>query len=340
MKSSVNPSIKLSVLDQSPIRSGSNAYSSLQETIELARQCDELGYYRYWVAEHHASDALAGCSPEVLLGRLGSETRSIRIGSGGVMLPHYSPYKVAENFKILQTLYPGRIDLGVGRAPGTDPFTARAIRYGSRVGPEHFPNMVADLQALLNDTDPVTPGMEQARAYPTVEHIPELWMLGSSEDSAMLAAVAGLPYNFAYFINPQITPDIFQIYRDRFKPGPNLQQPHTCLAVFAICAETENEALRLSKSRDLWFIRLLRGNPGPFPSVEEAETYPYAAAELQAIEDNRDKRAVGTPSQVKAKLLRLAEQFDVDELMLITITHDIEARRRSYELIAREWEMS
>jgi len=151
--------INLSVLDQSPIRSGSNAHEALNDTLSLARLCDELGYYRYWVAEHHASDALAGCSPEVLLGRLGAETSRIRIGSGGVMLPHYSPYKVAENFKLLQALYPGRVDLGIGRAPGTDPFTAAALRYGSQVGPQHFPQMVADLQALINDTDPVTAGM-------------------------------------------------------------------------------------------------------------------------------------------------------------------------------------
>jgi luciferase family oxidoreductase group 1 len=329
--------IKLSVLDQSPIRSGSTAYASLQETIELARLCDRLGYYRYWVAEHHASDALAGCSPEVLLGRLGAETETIRIGSGGVMLPHYSPYKVAENFKLLQTLYPGRIDLGVGRAPGTDPFTSAAIRYGSRVGAEHFPNMVDDLQALLNDTDPPTPGMENARAFPKVDTPPELWMLGSSDDSALFAGRAGLPYNFAYFINPNITPAIFELYKKHFTATDNLKTPHTALTIFTICAETEEEALRLSRSRDLWYIRLLRGNPGPFPSVEEAINYPYADSELRVINENQGKRAVGTPKQVKEKLLNLAEQFAADELMLISITHDPEARRRSYELLAAEW---
>lgn len=332
--------MKLSVLDQSPIRSGGSAYESLQETLALAKRCDELGFSRYWLAEHHASDALAGCSPEVLLGRLGAETRNIRIGSGGIMLPHYSPYKVAENFKILQTLYPDRVDLGVGRAPGTDPFTSAAIRYGSRVGPEHFPNMVADLQALLNDTDPPTPGMEQARAFPKVETPPEMWMLGSSEDSATFAGVAGLPYNFAYFINPNISPDIFAEYRRRFKPGPNLEQPHTSLTVFVICADTEEEAQRLSRSRDLWYVRLLRGNPGPFPTVEEATDYPYAKAELHAIEESRGKRIIGTPAQVRERLQNLAEQFSADELMLLTITHDIEARRRSYELVAKEWGLS
>ncbi|MFK7864216.1 MAG: LLM class flavin-dependent oxidoreductase [Pseudohongiellaceae bacterium] len=334
----MNNSVKLSVLDQSPIRAGSDPYSALQETINLARLTDKLGYHRYWVAEHHASDALAGCSPEVLLGRLGAETDKIRIGSGGIMLPHYSPYKVAENFKLLQTLYPSRVDLGIGRAPGTDPFTAAAIRYGSRVGPEHFPGMVADLQALINDQDPVTPGMENARAFPKVSVPPELWMLGSSEDSCGLAAAMGLPYNFAYFINPNIRPDIFDQYRRQFRPGPNLAMPHSCLAVFAICADTEEEALRLSSSRDLWYIRLLRGSPGPFPSVEEALAYDgYSQGELQAIEQSRTKRVVGTPEQVSNHLQELVSKFELDEIMLITITHDVDARKRSYELIAETW---
>jgi len=331
--------MKLSVLDQSPIRSGSTAYSALQETLALARRCDELGYHRYWLAEHHASDALAGCAPEVLLGRLGAETGRIRIGSGGVMLPHYSPYKVAENFKLLATLYPGRIDLGVGRAPGTDPFTAAALRYGSTVGPQHFPQMVADLQALINDSEPPTRGMEGARAFPLVDQPPELWMLGSSEDSAGFAAEAGLPYSFAYFINPSIRPDIFELYRQRFKPGPGLDQPHTSLCVFTICAETEEEAWRLSRSRDLWFVRLLQGAPGPVPTVEEATDYPYADSERRVIEASRHKRAVGTPTQVREKLTALDEEFGADELMILTITHDPAARARSYELLAAEFDL-
>ncbi len=329
--------VGLSVLDQSPVRAGSNAKATLEETIQLARLCDELGYKRYWVAEHHASDALAGCSPEVLLGRLGAETKNIRIGSGGVMLPHYSPYKVAENFKLLQTLYPNRLDLGVGRAPGTDPFTARAIRYGSSVGPEHFPNMIADLQALLNDQDPITPGMEKARAFPKVDIPPEMWMLGSSEDSAHFAALAGLPYSFAYFINPDVQPEQFETYKALFKPSLQLSQPYCCLSVFMVCAETEEEAWFLSSSRDLWFLRLLNGNPGPIPTPEEASNYPYSEGEKALIAKNRKKRAVGTPQQVKQKLLSLVEEFGVDELMLVSITHDPAARAHSYRLLAEEW---
>ncbi len=331
------PPIPLSVLDQSPIRSGSNAGEALQETLELVRLCDRLGYRRYWVAEHHASDALAGCAPEVLLGRLGAESSHIRIGSGGIMLPHYSPYKVAENFKLLEALYPGRVDLGVGRAPGTDPFTAAAIRYGSRVGPEHFPAMVRDLQALLHDRSPPTPGLEQARAYPRVETAPEMWMLGSSEDSAVLAGKTGLPYNFALFINPEMPHDIFATYRDGFQSSDELAAPRCCLTAFAICAETEAEALELSRSRDLWFIRLLRGNPGPVPSVQEASDYDFSDREMLAIKQNRDQRAVGTAEQVAEKLGAWATQFQLDEMMLVTITHDPAARRQSYELLASAW---
>ncbi len=331
-----NP-VKLSVLDQSPVKSGLDAYAAIDETLGLATLCDNLGYHRYWVAEHHASDALAGCSPEVLLGRLGAETKDIRLGSGGIMLPHYSPYKVAENFRMLETMYPSRIDLGIGRAPGTDPFTAAAIRYGSTVGPEHFPNMVLDLQALLNDTEPVTPGLENAQAFPKVETPPELWMLGSSSDSSSLAAVAGLPYNFAHFINPMIGPEIFENYRENFQAGPNWDAPHSVLTIFTICAETEQEALELSKSRDLWFIRLLRGNPGPFPSVKEASDYPFSGRELQVLEENRKKRAIGTPEQVCEKLESYVNDFELDELMILTITHSKSARTKSYDLLYSNW---
>ena len=331
-----NP-VKLSVLDQSPVKSGLDAYSAIDETLGLANLCDNLGYHRYWVAEHHASDALAGCSPEVLLGRLGAETKDIRLGSGGIMLPHYSPYKVAENFRMLETMYPSRIDLGIGRAPGTDPFTAAAIRYGSTVGPEHFPNMVLDLQALLNDTEPVTPGLGNALAYPKVETPPQLWMLGSSSDSSSLAAATGLPYNFAHFINPMIGAEIFENYRENFQAGPNCDAPHSGLTIFAICAETEKEALELSKSRDLWFIRLLRGNPGPFPSVKEASDYPYSGRELQVLEENRKKRAIGTPEQVCEKLESYVKDFELDELMILTITHSKSARSKSYELLYSNW---
>jgi len=331
--------ILLSVLDQSPIRTGGTAAEALAETIELARCCDGWGYHRYWVAEHHASHGLAGCSPEVLLGRLGAETRSMRIGSGGVMLPHYSPYKVAENFKLLETLYPGRIDLGVGRAPGTTPFISSALAYGSPyAGAEYFPQKVADLEALLRDAPPVTSGLEKARAMPEVTTAPVLWMLGSSEDSAYLAARSGLPYSFAFFINPEMGDHIFRIYRDNFRPSAVLEKPYACLTVFTICADTEEQAKRLGLSRNLWFLRLVsQHRDSGFPSVEEAEQYPYSQQDLAYLRSRHRNELIGTPEQVKEGLEQIAHRFGADELMLVTITYDFAARLHSYELIAQAW---
>ena len=330
--------VSLSVLDQSPIREGGTAADAIGETIELARLCEQWGYARYWVAEHHASKGFAGCSPEVLLSRLGAETSSIRIGSGGVMLPHYSPYKVAENFKLLSSMYPGRMDLGVGRAPGSSQFISTVLAYGSPVGPEYFPAKVADLQAFLHDITPHSPGLENARAYPVVDTVPELWMLGSSEDSAMLAAQLGLPYSFAHFINPGIDDGIFNIYRDRFQPGEYLQAPHTSLCVSMVCAGTEAEAKRLALSRKLWFASLVtQHGDRAFPSVEEAERHVYSERE-QAVLDSHFRNALaGTPEQVKSGLLDMASRFGADELMVVSITYDFAARCRSHQLLAETW---
>ncbi len=330
--------IPLSVLDQSPIRRGGTAADAISETLELARRCEQWGYSRYWLAEHHATDGLAGCSPEVLLARLGAETNSIRIGSGGIMLPHYSPYKVAENFKLLATMYPERLDLGVGRAPGSSPYINSVLAYGSQIGSEYFPQMVADLDALLRDVEPITPGMEKARAYPLVSIPPALWMLGSSTDSAQLAAQMGLPYCFAYFINSGIRPEIFQTYRDNFQTSEVAEKPFICLCPFVLCAETDDEAERLYKSRELWYLGLLtKKEPGSIPSVEEAENYQYSDHEKSILAANPRHVIKGSVETVKDELLALANKFSADELMIITITYDFEARCRSYELLARSW---
>ncbi len=330
--------IPLSVLDQSPVRKGGTAADALNETIELAKQCDSWGYHRYWLAEHHATQGFAGCSPEVLLARLGAETDRIRIGSGGVMLPHYSPYKVAENFKILGTLYPGRMDLGVGRAPGTNQYINAVLAYGSNVGSEYFPQMVADLDALLRDVDPVTPGMEKARAMPTVEQPPQLWMLGSSQDSASLAANMGLPYCFAYFINSNIRQDIMQLYSTNFVPGPVADKPWRNLAAFVVCADTDAEAERLYRSRELWYLGLLtQKEPGAIPSEEEAAEYQYSDEEKAILAANPRHIIKGAPEKVKAELEELIQTFELDELMVVTITYDFKARCRSYELLMEAW---
>lgn len=328
--------IPLSVLDQSPIRSGGSAAEAIDETIALAGLAERLGYQRFWVSEHHAASGLAGVSPEVLLARLGAETRSIRIGSGGVMLPHYSPLKVAENFKLLETMYPGRIDLAVGRAPGSDRLTAQALAYGNPVGPEHFASRVADLAAFLRDQPPHTTAFAGVRAAPEVACAPALWMLGSSEDSAYLAARFGLPYSFAWFINAGIRDDIFGIYRRNFQPSAFAEKPYASLGVFVICADTEAQAQRLARSRDLWYVLFARGaDVPPIPSVEEAELYPYTDEELTFSRRYRRQMVLGAPEQVIERLEELARRFDVDELVVVSITHDFKARCRSYELLAQ-----
>lgn len=330
--------IILSVLDQSPVRSGGTPAQALAETIQLAQRCEELGYHRFWVSEHHAMDGLAGVAPEVLLARLGAETRHIRLGSGGVMLPHYSPYKVAEVFKLLETLYPRRIDLGVGRAPGGDPYTAAALRYGSTLGPQHFPNQVADLSALLRDETPRTPGMEQARAMPPVDSPPALWMLGSSDDSAVLAGLFGLPYACAQFINPAVRDDVIHIYRQRFRPSPWAERPYAALGVFVICAETEAEAQHLLRSRELWYVRLATTpHGGLLPSPEEAAAHVYRAQERALMGRHDSSLIVGTPEQVATRLRSVAAQFGADELIVVSITWDFAARCRSYQLLAEAW---
>jgi len=328
--------LPISVLDQSPIRSGGTARQAIEETIQLAQLTESLGYHRFWVSEHHSSNGLAGCSPEVLIPRIADATDRIRVGSGGVMLPHYSPFKVAENFKLLETMFPGRIDLGVGRAPGSDQLTAAALGYGSRFGAEYFPNKVGDLAAFLADSTPPTPGLERVRALPSPEQSPALWMLGSSEDSAHIAAHYGLPYSFAFFINANIREDIFSIYRSNFRPSETNPRPYASLGVFALCADSDAEAQRLSKCRDLWYIKFATESDGPtIPSVQEAEDYPYTPEQLRFIASNRRQMVIGTPEQVKTRLLDLAGRFQADELVVVSITHEFSARCRSYELMAQ-----
>lgn len=331
----------LSVLDQSPVRTGGTPAQAVAETVRLAQFCEQLGYHRFWVSEHHAMEGLAGVAPEVMLARLGAETRSIRLGSGGVMLPHYSPYKVAEAFKLLQTMYPDRIDLGLGRAPGADQYTAAALRYGSTVGPEHFPNQVADLSALLRGEPPRTPGMERAVAMPPVDVPPALWMLGSGDDSAILAGLFGLPYACAQFINPAVHDDILRVYRSRFRPGPWADRPYAALGVFAICADTEAEAQRLLRSREAWYLSLATTpQTARIPSPEEVADQAFSPQQQAYLDSMSASIMVGTGEQVAARLRRHAERFDADELIVVSITWDFAARLRSYQLLAEAWGMS
>ncbi|HEV8440254.1 MAG TPA: LLM class flavin-dependent oxidoreductase [Methylomirabilota bacterium] len=327
--------MRLSVLDQSPVRSGGTAADAVHETLDLARAADRLGYHRYWLAEHHSTAGLAGSSPEVLIARVAALTQGIRVGSGGVMLTHYSALKVAENFRVLETLFPGRIDLGIGRAPGSDPLTARALRHGpGALGLEQFPNQIADLIDFLNGG--LAPGHPFAgvRAMPAGPTVPELWLLGSSGDSAAYAAHFGTAFSFAHFINDDGGADVVRAYREHFRPSASLETPLASVTVFALCADTEAEADRLARSRDLFVVGLRTGRAGPYPSVEEAERYPYSPHELAIVRHTRRRTITGAPEQVRERLLALAREYGVEELVIVTITHSPKARLRSYERLA------
>jgi luciferase family oxidoreductase group 1 len=325
----------LGVLDQSPIRSGGTAAEAIQETLVLAEHADRLGYSRYWLTKHHSSGGLAGAAPEVLMGQVAARTTRIRVGSGGVMLSHYSPLKVAENFRVLEALFPGRIDLGIGRAPGSDQRTARALRHGPGAVPlEHFPQQLADLIGFVHDELPPGHPFTGVRAMPAGPSAPPIWILGSSGDGAALAAHFGTAFSYAHFINALGGVDAMRAYREGFRPSPRLASPQANVAVFALCADTDEEAERLARCRDLFIVRLYTGRFGPFPSVEEAEAYPYSAPELAIVAEARRRTVAGTPDRVKARLEALAEEYGVDELIIVTITHDFKARLRSYELLA------
>lgn len=331
--------LKLSALDQSPIRSGGSAAETLRETIALAQACEAAGYHRYWLAEHHASHSLAGPAPEIMIGQIAAATKSIRVGSGGVMLSHYSPLKVAETFGLLETLYPGRIDLGIGRAPGSDQLTALALAYGSQIGIEYFPTRVADLMGFLGAGEPPTEIFKRIKMSPKPENPPEMWLLGSSDQSALLAAQLGLAFSFAQFITPEGGDYVIDAYRQRFQPSDLYQQPEANICTFVTCAETQAEAELLLKSRELSLLRRERGEFAPFPSVEEALAYPYTDADRAIIARSHRRGIFGDPETCRTKLIELANRYRVDELVILTITHDPAARRRSYELLGEAFQL-
>ena len=327
--------LRLSILDQSPVRSGMTASEAVQETLELAQAAERLGYHRYWVAEHHATPGLAGSCPEILIGQIAARTGRIRVGSGGVMLSHYSALKVAETFRMLETLFPGRIDLGIGRAPGSDRRSAQALRDGPAIPEaEFFPEQVADLLGFLGDALPAGHPFADVCVMPEVPSAPDVWLLGSSDQSAALAAHFGAAFSFAHFISDEGGAEITRAYARSFRPSAALATPRASAAVFVVCADTEAEAWRLARSRELFILRLRTGRPGRYPSVEEAESHPYTAHERAIVEHNRRRTIAGTPEQVRARLLAMAEEYGVDELVVVTITHDPKARLRSYELVA------
>ncbi|MEH6551166.1 MAG: LLM class flavin-dependent oxidoreductase [Pseudomonadales bacterium] len=320
--------LKLSVLDQSLARSADEAPAALQETLQMAQWCEKLGYERFWVSEHHAFPSVAGSAPEVLLGALGAVTNSIRLGSGGIMLPHYSPYKVAEVFSLLANLYPDRIDLGVGRAPGADMSTAVALANDGRPKFERFPDQVEQLSQYLwsDDTKPLV----SPKPPPQLP----IWMLGSSSDSAILAAQRGLPYNLGLFINPQADARLIGLYKQRFQPGPTLKKPYAILTISVFCADTKEQAKALQLTYDLNLFRFFTGQSnGRSLTPQEAMNYPIGAQEQAFISGRENSRAAGTPEQVYQKISELAELHDADEIMAVTNMYYFEDRKKSFELL-------
>jgi luciferase family oxidoreductase group 1 len=333
---SVTP--RLSVLDQSPIPEGSTGAEALHNTLDLAQLADGLGYKRYWVAEHHGTPGLASAAPEVLIGPLAAATERIRVGSGGIMLPHYSPFKVAETFSALSGLYPGRIDLGLGRAPGTDGLTMYALQRDRReAAPDDFPQQLSELLGYLNNELPANhPFARLASTLPGLPERPEPWLLGSSPQSAIWAGELGLPYSFADFINPSGA-EIAALYRQQFKETEAMPVPVVSAAVWAICAETTEEAQRLAASARMSFRLLRQGKLIPVPPPDKAARFleQQDGGKSDAPVPGRDRRAViGDPEKVRAGIEEVARDYGAEEVMVVTITYDHAARRRSYELIA------
>jgi luciferase family oxidoreductase group 1 len=333
--------LRLSVLDQSPVPEGSTGAQALRNTLDLARHADALGYHRYWVAEHHGGPMLAGPSPEVLIGPIAAATQRIRVGSGGVMLPHYSPLKVAESFSLLAGLFPERIDLGLGRAAGTDPLTTFALQRDRRSAmPDDFPDQLVELLAYLNADFPDGHRFGHlAQGLPGRPETPEPWLLGSSAQSAIWAGQLGLPYAFADFISPGGA-DVVADYRARFQHSERHMEPQTAVAAWVLAADSEDEAQRLAASHRMAFKMLRQGRLIPVPPPEKALRFLEAQGEPVGAPVPGRRAIVGAIDEVRAQVEELADTYKTDEVIVVTITHDHQARRRSYELLADAFDLT
>ncbi len=335
-------SIPLSVLDLSPVDTGATSREALQNTLRLAQLADSLGYTRYWVAEHHNSTMTASSTPELLIGYIAQATKHIRVGSGGMMLPNHSSLKVAETFRFLEAMHPGRIDLGIGRAPGTDPRTALALRRSREVaGTDDFIGQLMELFAFAGERGgfPDIHPYKSVRAVPSDVVLPPVWLLGSSDYSAQASAALGLGFAFAHHINPSLAVPAIDLYRTEFRPSERLQQPKVILTTSVVCAETNERAQELATSMGLAWVRLVSGHSGPLPSPEEARAYHYSIAEQAILRDYRARQTVGTPTEVKQRLLALLEQTGADELMLTAMMYGYENRAKTYTLLADAFEL-
>lgn len=323
--------LPLSVLDLVPVPTGTTPAQALRRCTDLARLAERLGYCRYWFAEHHSMPSVASAAPEVLIAHVAAATRTIRVGSGGMMLPNHAPLRLAEAFKTLEALHPGRIDLGIGRAPGSQPAASRALR---AQGGEHFPALMSELLNLSRGR--YQPGHPLARVTVTPEQValPPIWILGSSGASAGAAAAAGMGYSFASHFSPEPAAPAFEAYRAGFRPSEQFAQPHAILGVAVVCAETEAGAQQLASTMELASLRISRGEFLPLPSPEEAQAYPWTEAERAQLRHERGPTVVGTPARVRAELEAMAAECGADEIMVVSNIHDHGERLRSYELLS------
>jgi len=325
--------LPLSVLDLSPVAAGTTSGEALRHTTELARRAEELGYHRFWVAEHHNMPAIASSAPAVLIGHLADATSTIRVGSGGVMLPNHAPLVVAEQFGTLEALHPGRIDLGIGRAPGTDQLTALALRRTMEgLSAEQFPQELIDLISLFTGGD----APARITATPGLGDMPAIWLLGSSGYSAQLAGLLGLPFSFAHHFSAANTLPALALYRENFRPSRWLERPYAMVAVNTICADTDERAEWLAGPAALSFLRLRTGMPQPLDTPEDAAAYPYTPTERETAWGRFGQQAVGSADTVRARLADLLERTKADELMLTTMVYDITDRIRSFELVTEK----
>jgi luciferase family oxidoreductase group 1 len=319
--------VPLSVLDLVPVGTGTSATEALAASTALARRTDELGFQRYWLAEHHGMPGIASSSPAVLIAHLAAATSRIRVGSGGVMLPNHQPLVIAEQFGTLDALHPDRIDLGIGRAPGTDQRTARALRRGTApLGADDFPDQLVELISYFRGDGPVL-------AVPAKGARPALWLLGSSDYSAQVAGMLGLPFAFAHHFSAQNTLPALAAYRERFRPSAVLQEPYAMIAAAVFTADTDAEARRLAMPSALQFLQLRKGNPGLLPSPEEAATHPLTELDQAFVEDRLEQQIIGSPDTVRDGVRELLERTAADELMIVTAMHGGAERIRSYELL-------
>jgi len=325
----------LSALDLSPVAAGSSGAISLRNSVDLARLAEALGFTRYWVAEHHNLPSIASSAPEIMIGQIAAATRRMRVGSGGVMLPNHAPLMVAERFKVLEALFPGRIDLGLGRAPGTDPVTSYALRSRQHGGTDDdFLERFQELILFGTNGFPDGHPFRSVRAMPQEVALPPLWVLGSSGYGARLAALAGTGFAFAHHFAEHDAVEAMMGYRSEFRASAARETPYAILACAAVCADSNEEAQRLASTVDLNFIRRRRGEYLPLASPEEASAYPYSAAERGLVGRNRARLFVGTKSQIREQLWPLIQATQADEVMVTTMIYDHGARRRSYELLA------